>query len=332
MFTPAEIAASEPALHWSSEAIPVREQYSSWREACCHHIYAVTSERQVNSRAFRGELDVRRIGSLDVTGVRCEGHVVRRSESDIRRTASNTYYLYYQVGDGTWFSQRERRFRGQRGDLVLADPNVPFSTGAQEDFDFRLFRVPRAVIDRYLANPGHLPMIHLAASSAEAALLSGCLFALWEHGARLDARLAEPAVETLARLMAMTAGVASELTDAARAATRQATLDRALQYIAQHYGSPGLSPASAAKALGVSVRKLHLLVSSSGKSFGERVADRRLEEARLLLLTPGTAERPIADIAFEVGYVDLSTFYRAFRAKWGISPGEARAAWRPQAP
>jgi AraC-like DNA-binding protein len=333
MLTPVDRArpTSEPAVRWSSLDIPPRDQYSSWREACCQHVYGVTSERESQSRAFRGELDARHIGSLDVTGVRCEGHVVWRTEEDIRRTASDTYYLYYQVGEGVWFTQRERRFQSQRGDIVLADPNVPFSTGTNHDFDFRVFRLPRASIDRYLATPGHLPMIHLAAGSAENALLSSCLFALWEHGDRLHARIVEPVAETLARLMAMTAGVTPEMTDAAYDAVHVATLERALQYIARHYADLELSPASAAKALGVSVRKLHLLFSTSGKTFGERVADRRLEEARLLLASPGTSARPIADIAFEVGYGDLSTFYRAFRAKWGATPGDVREGSRAPA-
>lgn len=326
MLTPLECGrpGSEPPVRWISRDLPFQDQYSSWREACCQYVYRVTAERESQSRGFRGELDVRHIGSLDVTAVRCEGHVVLRSEEDIRRTASDTYYLYYQVGEGAWFTQRERRFQSQRGDIVLADPNVPFSTGTEGDFDFRLFRLPRASIDRYLASPGHLPMIHLAAGSAEHALLSSCLFALWEHGDRLDARIAEPVAETLARLMAMTAGVTPEMTDAAYDAVRVATLERALQHIAQHYADPALSPASAAKALGVSVRKLHLLFSTSGKTFGERVADRRLEEARLLLASPGTSARPIAEIALDVGYGDLSTFYRAFRAKWGATPGDVR--------
>ncbi len=328
MLTPSHggTPAGGPTLHWSSTELPLRDQYASWREACCQHVYAVTAERETRGSAFRGDLDVRHIGSLDVTGVRCEGHVVHRSADDIRRQSSDTYYLYYQLGEAAWFAQRDRRFRSGTGDIVLADPNVPFSTstGTEIDFDFRVFRLPRKSVDRYLAKPGHLPMIHLAAGSAEGALLSSCLFALWEHGDRLDARLTEPVIETLARLMAMTAGVAPEMTDAAYDAVHVATLERALQYIARHYADHELSPANAARALGVSVRKLHLLFSTSGRTFGERVADRRLEEARLLLKSPGTSARAVADIAFDVGYGDLSTFYRAFRAKWGMTPGEVR--------
>lgn len=316
----------EAALRWNSESIPARDQFSSWREACCQRVYAVTAEREHSGPTFRGSIEARWIGELDVVGVRCEEHRVARTEQDVRRTPSDTYYLYLQLGGAAWFSQRDRRFVGSRGDIVLADPNVPFSTGALGDFDFRLFRIPRASIDRYLALPNYLPMLHLTADSAECALLSSCLSGLWTHGDRLDPRLAAPVTETLARLMAMTAGIAPELADAAQDAVRAATLERAQQYIARHYADPLLSPGSAARALGVSVRKLHLVLSRSGRTFGERLADRRLEEARLRLASPGTSTRSIAEIAFDVGYADLSTFYRAFRARWGATPGELRDA------
>jgi len=314
------------AMRWDSESVPARDQFSSWREACCERVYAVTPERGDDGPAFRGNIDARFIGELDVVGVRCEPHTVARTERDVRRAPSDTYYLYLQLGDQAWFSQRGRHFTGRRGDIVLADPNVPFTTGTRTDFDFRLFRVRRANIDRYLAAPGYLPMVHVAVDSAECALLTSCLAGLWTHGHLLDQRLAQPVTETLARLMALTAGIAPELADAAREALRVATLERVQQYIDRHYSDPWLSPASAAKALGISVRKLHLVCSSTGKSFGERVAERRLEEARGRLSSPGRSARSIADIAFDVGYADLSTFYRAFRGKWGVAPGELRDA------
>jgi len=129
-------------------------------------------------------------------------------------------------------------------------------------------------------------------------------------------------------LMAMTAGIAPELSDAAHDALRTATLERAVAYVAKHYTDPELSPVGAAKALGISVRKLHLLFSTSGRSFSERVQDQRLEEARMLLMSPGTSARPIVDIALDVGFNDLSTFYRAFRGKWGATPGDVREGSR----
>jgi AraC-like DNA-binding protein len=72
------------------------------------------------------------------------------------------------------------------------------------------------------------------------------------------------------------------------------------------------------------VRSLHLLFEVEGVSFGHWVTRRRLEEIKLLLANPSTADRSIADIAFAWGFNDLSTFYRAFQTAYGVKPGDIR--------
>jgi AraC-like DNA-binding protein len=90
------------------------------------------------------------------------------------------------------------------------------------------------------------------------------------------------------------------------------------------FAEPALSPAHAARALGMSVRKLHMLFEQTGTSFGEFVLRCRLEEARRLLLSPATRQRSVAEIALAAGFGDLSTFYRAFKAAYDRTPGEVR--------
>lgn len=314
-------------MNWRSEAIPARDQFSSWREACCQHVYAITPERDQHADrgGFRGSIEARRLGGLDVIDLQCEGHRVSRRAEDVRRSPSETYYVYCQVGEAAWFVQGGRHVLALRGDIVIADPNLPFSTGASGDFDFRIWRVPRRSLDAYLALPGRLPMLHLPFDSAECALVASCLGALASQGGRIDPRIVEPVADNLVRLVAMAAGIAPELRDSGREAVRAAALQRAIRYAEQHYADPELSPARTANALGMSVRKLHMLFGMSGVTFGEWLLEKRLDEARRLLANPATARRSIADIALAAGFSELSTFYRAFRAKWGATPGEFRA-------
>jgi AraC-like DNA-binding protein len=308
-------------MNWRSETISERDQFAAWREACCQYVYAITPERE-EKRGFRGAIEARRLGGLDVVDLQCEGHRVSRRAEDIRRAPSDTYYVYRQVGEAAWFMQEGRHVLALRGDIVLADPNVPFSTGASGDFDFRIWRVPRRSLDAYLALPGRLPMIHLPFNSPECALVSSCLGALAAQGERIDPRIVAPVAENLVRLVAMAAGIAPELRDACREAVRSAALQRAISYAERNFADPELSPARAANALGMSVRKLHMLFSASGYTFSGWLSERRLEEARRLLTG---SSKSVADIAFSVGFNDLSTFYRACRAKWGATPGELRA-------
>jgi len=99
------------------------------------------------------------------------------------------------------------------------------------------------------------------------------------------------------------------------AARRAAMLD----YIKSHFFDPNLSGSSVAKKLGISQRHLQRLLETTGKTFTEHVNELRLDRAFLLLGTIGTNKR-VSDIAFDVGYSDLTNFYRHFRSRFGDTP------------
>ncbi len=308
---------------WRSESLPEREQFDSWREACCQHVYAITPERE-RRPGFRGELKAQRLAGLDVARLKCEGHRVLRRREDIARAGSDTYYLYSQIGEAAWFVQEERQVLVLRGDLVLADPNLPFSTGSSGDFDFRIWRLPRLALDRYLAPRGRLPMIHLPRGSSACVLMSGYLQALVDASEGIDPRITAPVADHLLRLVAIAAGIAPEMHNAGQEAMRDAALRRVKNHAEQQLNDATLSPQRVAAELGMSVRTLHMLFEPTGVSFSRWLLQRRVDQARSLLASSAQPARSIAEIAMSVGFNELSTFYRAFRAEVGATPGEFR--------
>jgi AraC-like DNA-binding protein len=101
-------------------------------------------------------------------------------------------------------------------------------------------------------------------------------------------------------------------------------LAKITRYVEAHLDDPDLSAHTAARALGMSVRSLHLALASSSHSFGELVQRRRLELCRALLADWDRADS-IADLAFACGFNSLSSFYRAFREYFGTCPRAVRA-------
>jgi AraC-like DNA-binding protein len=75
---------------------------------------------------------------------------------------------------------------------------------------------------------------------------------------------------------------------------------------------------------GLSTRYVRMLFESEGTSFSEFVRDERLRRAHRMLLSRRFEDRRISDIAYEVGFNDLSYFNRCFRGRFGCSPGEVR--------
>jgi AraC-like DNA-binding protein len=101
-----------------------------------------------------------------------------------------------------------------------------------------------------------------------------------------------------------------------RLAARRAAV---LNYMRSHFCDPNLSGSSLAEKLGISQRYLQRLLEATGQTFTEHVHELRLDRPFLLLVTMG-AEKRVSDIAFDVGYSDLTNFYRHFRSRFGDTP------------
>ena len=201
------------------------------------------------------------------------------------------------------------------------DPTIPFTNKAQSAHDYRRWFLPRAWIEPHLSFDRRPLSIHLTGSDGPDAIVRSYLEALNETIDTLD-HLQQPAViDNLCRLLALSCGGSP---GPQQGAIRAAKLQQAKDYISKHLTDPGLTPTQAAAAIKVSVRQLHLLFEPTGKSFAEHVQSRRLEECRAALVSPLSRDRSVTDIAYAWGFNSLASFYRAFRKRFGASPGEVR--------
>ena len=85
-----------------------------------------------------------------------------------------------------------------------------------------------------------------------------------------------------------------------------------------------LSITNVALRFSVTPRYIQKLFESDGTTFTEYVLERRLLEANRLLSDSRLAKRSISDVAFKVGFGDLSYFTRAFRRRFGMTPSDVK--------
>jgi AraC-like DNA-binding protein len=77
-----------------------------------------------------------------------------------------------------------------------------------------------------------------------------------------------------------------------------------------------------ARANGLSRRQAQRMFASSGTTFTEFVLEQRLLLSRQLLLRNQANQRKVSDIAFAVGFNDLSYFHRSFKKRFGVTPAD----------
>ena len=97
-----------------------------------------------------------------------------------------------------------------------------------------------------------------------------------------------------------------------------------LDYLEHNATEPDLTPAFVARRFGISKRYLHKLLSEHGTSFHATLLRLRLQRC-FEALARTDKRRTVAEIAFDAGFSDLSSFNRRFRAAYGIQPRRVRA-------
>ena len=98
-------------------------------------------------------------------------------------------------------------------------------------------------------------------------------------------------------------------------------IKRVLSLLDQQYKTPP-SVEQLADAVGLSASRLaHLFRAEVGRSIQSYVVERRLQMAALLIVQ--TDER-ISQIAYSVGFGDVSNFNHAFKHRFGMSPRQYR--------
>lgn len=140
-----------------------------------------------------------------------------------------------------------------------------------------------------------------------------------------NADLDRPAAQASPRLASLHESLASAQLAQMEQLEQDGRLDHAVQlWIGRHLGLPLPTREQAAKALGLSPRTLARRLQALQTSYAA-LLDRARGE--LALQQAARTDKPFTDIAAELGFAELSPFYRAFQRWCGTTPGK----WRQQA-
>jgi AraC-like DNA-binding protein len=145
---------------------------------------------------------------------------------------------------------------------------------------------------------------------------------LARHLPRIPPEQARGLAEATRSLVAACIAPRAEHTKAAEVSLSALLIDRIRLIIRQNMASPDFDPEQLARLMAMSRSKLYRLFEHAG-GVAHFINRERLQEAHRHL-TSSRDSLPIHTVGNEVGFIDHSTFSRAFRREFGYSPSEVR--------
>jgi AraC family transcriptional regulator, positive regulator of tynA and feaB len=304
---------------WSTEGLPEHEQLPFWREVV-RDAFVPVSVESARPGMFSGSVIARPVGPLGISRIASGGQAVTRTGEQTSQRAGDTFFLNLPLTPGTSATQDGRTAILDPGDFAIVDSARPFELSFTGEFSQVSIALPHDLLAPRLQASGSATAVTVSGSRGLGAVASGAVRALAQHPEPVDRQAGRSLAEHLAGLIALALGGVAQAPRSSRALLTQAALDE----IERSLTDPQLTPARVAERISISTRYLHALFADRGVSFGRWLQQRRLERGRAVLCDPRSAHRSVAEIALDHGFRDPSHFTRAFRARFGETPRQAR--------
>jgi AraC-like DNA-binding protein len=305
---------------WSTAGLRPKDRVSYWVDAVCDTF--VHLDCTLGSDAsFFGEIRDASVGALRIGTVTSTAQSVSRSPRQIARAPAELCFLVIQERGRGYVSQDGREAELRPGDLAFFDSTRPHTLTFDGNFSQHVLHMCRPSLMQCLGRSEPFTAMRIDGRTGIGGLLSPFLRELPRVLPRFPAGIHERVSENLLNLAA-TALLSIGNTTPTSAAQ---TLARVKLWIEAHLGER-LSSERIAAGCKISVRHLNRLFSAEGTSLMAHVWERRLMRCHRDLTSPAMRGRSITEIAFAAGFLDLSHFSRAYRARYGCTPRDARAA------
>ncbi|MET1412252.1 helix-turn-helix domain-containing protein [Roseibium sp. HPY-6] len=310
--------AKSPLVHAHTRLQSVDEMTCDIRKVCGHFELEPTEH---SSGHIKGDVSTISVSRFETAIVSLNAKRVLRDKRMIKRDPGENLFLLIQDKGNCWIHQNETSVQLTPGDMYLVD-SAHSSEFVYNGADARQVSIhlPRAeMMHRFgkICTGGiaidRTDPLFVAMRAVLTKIFSDDISVAPHHGEAF-----------LSILGAYFRSV--EHQDALKDRTSSGVLSRALCLIDRHAMDADFGPQRLAELLQVSPRTLQRQFGLLGETVGKRLLAVRLETARARLNAgdDGAGRNTIAAVAYESGFNDLSYFYRSFRERFGVPPGDVR--------
>lgn len=307
----------------STDSLPRRERAQFWADLVSRHVTPIQIEPAREVHALRGEIQARALAQIGIARVSGQGVHAVHTGAHVAAAKGHVYAACVHLDGETRITRKSETIGLCPGDIFITDSRHEFRLDLDRPWRHLLLTLPSEYLDGRVARPEALA----------GAVLRGCPLArLWAAHLTAGFALAGELSPSAAALFARhSIELLTQLLEERRCndettsgASRAAIFTSACHLITVRFADPQLTPATIARAIGISSRTLARIFAANDTTFMRRLFDERVRQAARLLASPHCAHRSITEIALACGFNDPTHFGRVFAARLHMSPRQWR--------
>lgn len=311
--------SASSTIHISTDTVPAPQRLAYWEARNAETLVGLRCAT-FDGQALQVCKTARALDGLWVTEIRGNAHVIERTEDLVRAHPKDAVFVSLVLESQAFFYYAQGCASVGPGDLIVYPTGAPYLFGFPAPMRQYLFDVPAALLHAAgLAAPAR--PVRLGADTPAGRVYGAALRRVAAEALRLAP--GEVCGEAARHdVLAALEGILNGQAGALASVPAPAHLLAAKAYIRRHLGEPGLGAERVARHCGISTRHLGRLFAAEGTSVASYMLACRLEAARERLAAG--APGGVAQTAFQCGFGSAAHFARVFRARFGMTPTQAR--------
>ncbi len=310
-------------LKWDLWVLDAREQPDAaeqYRKACAHLFDITLLSPEAD---FHNRLEGYQLGHA--VFARCVGVPQRfeRKLTHILADATDTVMVVLDLEKNAWRADYDgREASSDMGGIRLVDMARPYDSTSQSPYVTLYLMLPRGLLDPQAATLDFHGQV-VSEANPTGKMLASHLRALWEAITAITPAEAPMAAKATAALVSGAILASGEPMGADPRPLEKMLLTAGQRFVERRLGDPELSPEQVREHLGVSRSQLYKVFEPAG-GVSAFVQKRRLDQAFDVILQDRTEQMTLAEVGYRHGFRSDAHFSRAFRARFGVTPGQLR--------
>lgn len=307
----------------STDDLPLDQRLAFWEQYNASTLVGLKCS-SFSETGFSAREDNLSLDRLRVAHIVGNQHVIERDGSMIRTVPKESVFVSLVMGSASFFFQSGNCHLLEPGEMMVYRTDKPYLFGFSGSMHKFIFDIPQDVFaSRCLRRFDNAVKIsaHTGTQRLLLRTLSERTGGFFERPLSQGAdRYQEDALELLGDI------IAGQMGNRRTNALSASYLLAAKQCILEQLADPTLSCERVAAQTGVSTRHLARLFALEDTQPHRFILEKRLQRAFLLLSKGEDRGLDIAEIAYRHGFTSQAHFARVFKAHYGRTPSEVRAA------